>query len=107
MSLIKLAKGASTVAFSGIKGSTDVIDDYDSCEDEIRNFNETATDCGGVCEGCGAGESCVINEDCETGLYCNPSEKKCKKPEIFKVSVPYGRLQGTAASNYLSSRVAH
>ncbi len=49
------------------------------CDDRIQNGNETGVDCGGQCQPCGEGESCILNKDCES-LKCvagKCSQKPC------------------------------
>lgn len=43
------------------------------CNDEKRNANETAVDCGGGCEPCTAGQACITNSDCLTG-HCTEDQ---------------------------------
>jgi len=40
------------------------------CTDGIINAGETALDCGGNCHGCDLGESCLIDNDCQSG-WCS------------------------------------
>ncbi|MFW6272470.1 MAG: hypothetical protein ACOC2U_01660, partial [bacterium] len=48
-----------------------------SCDDEIKNQDETAVDCGGkVCDLCNEGKSCKKDADCITE-FCHPLDKKC------------------------------
>lgn len=54
-------------------GSTDIdagTDTSDPCENKVQDVEETALDCGGVCQPCGVGLSCKENSDCITGI-CN------------------------------------
>jgi len=37
-----------------------------SCDDGIQNQDESATDCGGSCAACPAGQACNLNSDCTT-----------------------------------------
>ncbi len=45
----------------------------ETCSDGARNQNETDVDCGGVCEPCAQGESCLVDGDCTTGNCDNGS----------------------------------
>jgi hypothetical protein len=38
-----------------------------SCNDGLRNNDETDVDCGGSCTSCEAGQSCSVDGDCQTG----------------------------------------
>ncbi|MEK6823224.1 MAG: hypothetical protein AABY13_05320, partial [Nanoarchaeota archaeon] len=40
------------------------------CSNTVQDGTETATDCGGSCTGCPAGQACVQDTDCATGLIC-------------------------------------
>ena len=42
----------------------------ETCDDGIKNQNESDIDCGGSCSGCSAGESCNNVLDCSRGLSC-------------------------------------
>jgi len=39
------------------------------CSNNERDRNETDVDCGGMCDGCALGKSCLQNSDCDS-LYC-------------------------------------
>ncbi|MBN1609788.1 MAG: S8 family serine peptidase [Polyangiaceae bacterium] len=41
-----------------------------TCDDGIKNGNETGVDCGGSCAGCPIGDPCLINDDCQS-LFCS------------------------------------
>lgn len=43
-----------------------------SCEDRIKNQDETDTDCGGNCQPCDIGQSCIFNADCAS-MFCQGS----------------------------------
>ncbi|HET7543780.1 MAG TPA: hypothetical protein VFK05_28105 [Polyangiaceae bacterium] len=45
-----------------------------SCDDGIKNQDETGTDCGGICLACDVGVTCSEDRDC-TGEYC--VDNKC------------------------------
>ena len=45
-----------------------------TCNDNIKNQNETGIDCGGYCKACTNGILCLIESDCESN-YCNPDGK--------------------------------
>ena len=47
-----------------------------SCHDNEKNGDETDVDCGGSCNKCSIGKSCLADKDCDTGLKCDES-KKC------------------------------
>lgn len=48
---------------------------FESCDDEIKNQDETDVDCGGVkCPGCANSKMCKEPTDCESG-FCE--RKKC------------------------------
>lgn len=42
-----------------------------ACSDGIRDGDETNVDCGGSCQPCADGKSCLVDSDCESN-YCNP-----------------------------------
>ncbi len=48
-----------------------------TCNDSIKNQNETDIDCGGVCAPCYNGKQCLLDSDCYSG-YCNPETKICE-----------------------------
>lgn len=50
----------------------------ESCNDNIKNQDETDVDCGGSCDKCPGGKSCLVDSDCESD-YCNP-DNKCSAP---------------------------
>ena len=59
----------------------DAAEKPDVCENEKFDYgDETDIDCGGKCESCGEGKSCVLDGDCETG-YCE--DKVCKKVSCY------------------------
>ncbi|MEO8180305.1 MAG: hypothetical protein ABI895_15825 [Deltaproteobacteria bacterium] len=39
-----------------------------SCNDAVRNQNETGVDCGGSCPECGTGQPCGVAGDCQSGV---------------------------------------
>ena len=50
-----------------------------ACDDGVQNGDETDVDCGGACgSSCVVGESCVIDDDCET-MLCESSV--CAAPD--------------------------
>src|SRR5262249_38291255 len=49
----------------------------DQCLDHVQDGNETAVDCGGgLCEGCGFGQACLLDEDCRS-TACDAVSLKC------------------------------
>lgn len=52
-------------------GSPDGGDEPDTCDDGIKNADETDVDCGGSCDSCAVGMDCVENEDCASGTCTN------------------------------------
>jgi hypothetical protein len=52
----------------------------DQCTDGMKDGTETDTDCGGsnMCARCGSNKSCMMDSDCQSGLSCNPGQKKCQ-----------------------------
>ncbi|MCK5688203.1 hypothetical protein KAI87_02980, partial [Myxococcota bacterium] len=40
----------------------------DKCTDGVKNTNETAIDCGGICGPCDVGEECLVASDCLSGV---------------------------------------
>ncbi|MCK5690171.1 hypothetical protein KAI87_12915, partial [Myxococcota bacterium] len=48
-----------------------------SCSDGIKNGNELNTDCGGICDACTAGGSCLSGDDCGSGIC---SDSVCHSP---------------------------
>jgi hypothetical protein len=49
-----------------------------SCQDEQRNGDETAVDCGGACSGCANGVACNVGSDCLSGV-CG-ADSTCAQP---------------------------
>jgi len=48
-----------------------------SCDDDVKNNDETDTDCGGEkCPECGIGKECKKDSDCESGV-CHSTSKVC------------------------------
>jgi hypothetical protein len=39
-----------------------------SCDDQVRNQNETGVDCGGACPDCATAQPCAIAGDCQSGV---------------------------------------
>ncbi|MBI2667428.1 hypothetical protein HYX17_01510 [Candidatus Woesearchaeota archaeon] len=50
----------------------------ETCDDNIKNRNETDVDCGGLCEKCEEGEKCNSNNDCKSEDCYNGECKECK-----------------------------
>jgi hypothetical protein len=50
-----------------------------TCNDSILSLGETDVDCGGMCPGCGDGQACVQNVDCQSG-FCDNLTGTCKAP---------------------------
>jgi len=48
------------------------------CDDNLKNQQESDTDCGGSCKKCANNKACNVNADCETG-FC--SYGTCREPE--------------------------
>ncbi|MCL2778335.1 MAG: hypothetical protein FWD73_10050 [Polyangiaceae bacterium] len=42
-----------------------------TCNDQVKNGDETAVDCGGSCGGCVAGQACKSKDDCADGVCTN------------------------------------
>ncbi len=56
-----------------------------SCEDTVKNGDETDPDCGGPdCSPCGDGANCEVDSDCES-LVCN-SSNTCSAATCFDLS---------------------
>lgn len=51
-----------------------------SCNNSIKDANETDIDCGGVCPPCDDGMDCLVNSDCKSG-YCE--DGICKSASCF------------------------
>jgi hypothetical protein len=47
------------------------------CENGIKDADEVSLDCGGSCSPCGFGQGCNEDSDCDSGLWCPSSSKKC------------------------------
>jgi hypothetical protein len=45
-------------------------EDVDACENGVKDLGETDIDCGGSCGACAEYQSCNLDKDCSTGLYC-------------------------------------
>jgi hypothetical protein len=58
------------------------------CTDSQWNYDETATDCGGSCEPCGNGKTCIEQSDCTN--YCNPNGQLIEHPSGSGSFVQYG-----------------
>ncbi|HSP77922.1 MAG TPA: dickkopf-related protein [Myxococcaceae bacterium] len=55
------------------------------CTDGVHNGTETDVDCGSDCSGCGAGQGCGVDEDCEghflcVGGVCSPCTEDAQCP---------------------------
>ncbi|MBI1970781.1 hypothetical protein HYS47_03470 [Candidatus Woesearchaeota archaeon] len=48
-----------------------------TCENNVRDGDETDVDCGGSCSSCAAGASCLSDTDCATS-FCDASDRTCK-----------------------------
>ncbi|VVB80880.1 Uncharacterised protein [uncultured archaeon] len=53
--------------------------DAPPCADKKLTTGETDIDCGGPCEPCGEGKSCIENNDCD-GMNCTTDTKVCARP---------------------------
>jgi uncharacterized protein YjbI with pentapeptide repeats len=49
---------------------------FDHCKDGKRDVDESDTDCGGSCAGCGLGKNCFSGTDCASGV-CVPITNIC------------------------------
>ncbi len=47
------------------------------CSNHVRDGDETDVDCGGSCEGCGVGMTCVRDEDCASQTC---TQNLCARP---------------------------
>ena len=56
----------SLVAFGCSENSSPA----ESCNDKVKNQNETDVDCGGSCSACTDGATCLVSMDCSSG-YCD------------------------------------
>jgi hypothetical protein len=81
-----------------------------TCNDGITNQNETSTDCGGSCGGCGVGEHCTHDGDC-TSLTCQSNQ--CVNPPVaplttvpinqpISTNVPVARSRLVSAASVLT-----
>jgi hypothetical protein len=57
----------SDCSLSGSCGATGVCS---NCNDGIRNGDESDVDCGGACDKCSAGQTCIQGLDCADNLFC-------------------------------------
>jgi hypothetical protein len=48
-----------------------------TCADQVKNADETDTDCGGSCGPCGTGDTCAVAGDCVSGVC---SSNVCQAP---------------------------
>jgi hypothetical protein len=52
-----------------------------TCDDGVRNQNETAVDCGGACQDCLVGQACANGRDCQSRVCnsrrCGPGIDSC------------------------------
>jgi hypothetical protein len=46
------------------------VEDVEACENGVKDLGETDVDCGGSCGACAEYQSCNLDNDCSTGLYC-------------------------------------
>ncbi len=60
------------------------------CQDQIKNGDETAVDCGGSCADCPSGLACNLPGDCQSGL--------CKQTLCTDTCTQWIRQIGTTAS---------
>ncbi|MCU0692904.1 MAG: hypothetical protein MUF54_16010 [Polyangiaceae bacterium] len=49
-----------------------------SCTDGRLDGDETDLDCGGSCAGCGEGETCEEDADCQDGFVCLGTKCRAK-----------------------------
>ena len=61
-----------------------------ACADGLKTegSGETDVDCGGPCPGCLDGQNCVIDQDCDSGLFCDPDQQVCGDFDEDKDGVP-------------------
>ena len=59
-----------------------------ACADGVLGPGETDVDCGGPCERCSVGQSCLEDYDCAEGLVCDSVEKVCVSVEEVVPVVP-------------------
>ncbi|MBU1005684.1 MAG: alpha/beta fold hydrolase, partial [Nanoarchaeota archaeon] len=71
-----------------------------SCDNMVKDGDETDIDCGGSCNPCEDWKSCIISSDCYSNL-CDQSA--CKTP----VLLIHGYLSKPATFNTLNSRLAN
>jgi len=67
---------SSSSSRSSSSGSSRRIIVTATCNDSIKNQDETDVDCGGSCGKCFNGKSCINDSDCFSG-YCDPETKIC------------------------------
>ncbi len=51
--------------------------DANTCNDGLKDGNETDVDCGGTCPACGVGKKCNATTDCLSGEGCDVTTKTC------------------------------
>jgi hypothetical protein len=66
-----------------------------SCNDGVKNGNETDVDCGGTCPKCGNGKNCTANADCVSGACCHGT---CVDPQTFQTDLANCGTCGHACS---------
>jgi hypothetical protein len=60
-----------------------------TCDDGLRSGDETDVDCGGSCPGCGAGQTCGGDDDCEGD--------ECEAGHCAAVCAPWARQFGSGS----------
>lgn len=63
----------------------------ESCYDNTLNQDESDTDCGGVCDDCGVGQSCAVNADCSSDVCvdgtCTSAPGTCNEATAIDLGI--------------------
>jgi hypothetical protein len=92
-----MAAGGVTVTFEGAADVTFLA----HCYNGARDSDESDTDCGGSCIGCGAAKACSTGADCSTGI-CTPSVNVCVYSTSAATAVAPGLVFAAAALSALT-----
>lgn len=67
-----------------------------SCSDGVKNGSESDVDCGGECDGCGIGQICGVDADCQSNVcadgVCGSSSDHCSAPGWTPTSYVAGQI---------------
>ncbi len=80
-SLSYIGLDGSLVPFPSLTEAVTICVNVDcaSCDDGEQNGIESGVDCGGRCDACGPPGSCVTDDQCSDGQYCDSSVGGCRQ----------------------------